>query len=272
MLIQSITSAGLTLFVLGVSLALFLVIMQNFTTVSMLSHLSLLGPIISFLSFISPLPSIQAALETGSAAELPFPIIACQLALCIVNAGYGSAIKNGPIVVTNILGIILQALWIVCWYYLRWKLGRNRIAHPLYFSLLGMTTIIMSVAAMANIDADVVGTLSVVINIMFTFSPMADLGQVVRTRKTSSIPPAIIAMMFLGNVCWGLYGWIIKNNVILLPNLLGFEMSVFLVIVYLWCHDKYPYELYFLTKLFPVNEEEVEPITRSRSLDFRQAE
>ena len=124
----------------------------------------------------------------------------------MVNAAYGSAISNGPVLVTNVVGIIFQLAWITCWYYLRWRVVRNKQAHPTYFILSGLTTVAMMVAAVSRIEPEVIGALSVLMSITFSISPLSQLGIVVRTKRTTTIPLAMNLMTFLGNVCCGPVG------------------------------------------------------------------
>jgi solute carrier family 50 (sugar transporter) len=229
-------------------------VMASYASNALLEPLSLIGPIISVLGFLAPLPSVEAALRSGTSSDLPLPILVSQLALCAVNSAYGSAIDNYPVLLTNLVGITCQLVWIACWYYLRWRVVRNKQAHPIYFILLGSTTVTMIVAVISRVDPEVIGTLSCVISICFSISPLSQLGVVVRTKRTQTIPLAMTTMMFLGNVCWGIYGWVLGNNVILLPCLLGFEISVFQLILYAWCKNLLPFELSFLGDLFPNRE------------------
>lgn len=251
---SEIFSVFATVILLSTSLWVFITLMRTFSSTALLEPLSLAGPVISILGYISPLPSVQSALQSGSAADLPFPMLASQLALCVVNAAYGSAIQNGPVLITNLIGIAFQLAWLAAWYYLRWRIMRHKQAHPGYFVISAVTTVVMLVAAIQRIDSDVIGTLSVVMSVVYTLSPLAQLGVVVRTRKTATIPMTMTSMMFLGNVCWGLYGWILANDVILLPCLLGFEISIFQIILYAWCKDQLPFELSFLGQIFPYEE------------------
>ena len=251
---SEIFSVFATFTLLSTSLWVFIGLMRSWASTDLLEPLSLAGPVISILGYISPLPSVQLAIQSGTASDLPFPMLASQLALCVVNAAYGSAIDNKPVLITNLIGIAFQLAWLAAWYYLRWRAMRQKQAHPGYFIVSAVTTVVMLVAAISRIESDLIGTLSVVMSVVYTISPLAQLGVVVRTKKTSTIPMTMTSMMFLGNVCWGLYGWILSNNVILLPCLLGFEISIFQIILYAWCKDQLPFELSFLGKIFPYED------------------
>jgi uncharacterized protein with PQ loop repeat len=87
------------------------------------------------------------------------------------------------------------------------------------------------------------------LSFILSLSPLAQLPLIIRTKNSASVPLAMSGMMFLGNLCWGVYGYLLDIKVILIPCLLGLEISLLLVFINLWCSGHFPLDLTFLAEL-----------------------
>ncbi|KAE9065901.1 hypothetical protein PF007_g28685, partial [Phytophthora fragariae] len=56
-------------------------------------------------------------------------------------------------------------------------------------------------------------------------SPMATIVRVVRTKTATSMPFTMGAVNVLNSFCWGVYGGLIHNNFLLVPNIIGVTLS-----------------------------------------------
>ena len=254
---KALTSLLLTCLTLGLSLYTF-VFALSFADDRVREPLTIAGPLVSLLGYLSPIPSARAALFSGSTSDLPLPVFVSQLALCGVSAAYGLSISDHPIFVTNIVGLLFQLIWLGVWYYLRWssvRASKSGIDHPLII-LLGSGILLGSCVSLISkvIPSELIGISTVVLSVALSLSPLAQLPRMVRSKRAAALPISMSVMMLLGNILWGVYGWVTSNRVITIPCLLGFEIAIFQLLVTAWCDDALPFELHFLQEMFAYGE------------------
>jgi uncharacterized protein with PQ loop repeat len=237
--------------VLASVLGFFLVVMKYFVSHEILGLVELVGPALSVGGYLAPVQTVVLAVKRSNLKDLPLPVFVSQLSLCIVSIAYGLKIANQPILLTNILGACVQICWLSCWYLVKWRQGGRRAMHPALFTVMLGLFLSGVASVMAHLDEDVIGLLSLGLSFTFSFSPLAQLPMIIRTRSSASVPLAMSGMMFLGNLCWGVYGYLLGISVIFIPCLVGLEIAVFLIVVNLWCAGFLPLDLAFLGKLFP---------------------
>ena len=228
--------------------------MRRFADRSLKEPIAIIGPCISILGYFSPVGAIKAALLSGNSTDLPVPIFISQLALCVVSTAYGLGISDAPIYLTNGIGAILQVAWIIVWYYIAW-VNKKVTHHPGVILMFSGAVLLSLIAAISRIPSDAVGTITVMLSVTLSFSPLAQIPRVVKSRKTMALPVSMSAMMLLGNIVWGIYGWIEANQVIAIPCLLGYELAIFQLLVSAWCMQLLPYELSFLEHIVDVGSD-----------------
>ena len=189
------------------------------------------GPAISIGGYLAPAQTVFRRTQSGD-PPLPMPVFASQLALCIVSIAYGLQLGNIPIVLTNSTGARLQVVWLSgC------LLARTRSA--VMAVIAGCGGLGVSVAGSLILTRffpeTVLGVLSLLLSFVFCLSPLSQVRLIVQSRNCSSIPLAMSGTMFLGNLVWGMYGYLLAINVVLIPCLLGLQVSLLLVLLNLWC-------------------------------------
>ena len=106
---------------------------------------------------------------------------------------------------------------------------------------IGMVLVIVAAIQFYIINEDDMSTVQLRIGLLccslavaYCSAPLASVGQVVATGSTQSLPFYLILATVLVTGQWTLYGVIIKDNFVLVPNLLGclvatFQLSLFSV-------------------------------------------
>merc|ERR1712216_849527 len=66
-------------------------------------------------------------------------------------------------------------------------------------------------------------------------------------RNAASLPTAMIVSSAFVNALWSLYGLLIKDVILSVASMIGFLFCTFQILVLLWCWNKLPFDLAFLT-------------------------
>ena len=66
----------------------------------------------------------------------------------------------------------------------------------------------------------------------FFAAPLVSLFEVMRTRSTEVLPFAMIVANFIAGALWSMYGILIDDNFVKIPNFLGFGMSSFQLMLF----------------------------------------
>ena len=72
----------------------------------------------------------------------------------------------------------------------------------------------------------------------FFASPLASLAQVIRTRSTEVLPFPLIVANFFVTSNWWLYGIILDDNFVLVPNALGWCLAMFQLLLFAYFPSK----------------------------------
>lgn len=71
------------------------------------------------------------------------------------------------------------------------------------------------------------GFLAAILSVTFAASPMASIGQVFKTKSCDSLPFYIILSTFIVTLQWWLFGSMIGDKFVAVPNMLGCSCSLF---------------------------------------------
>ena len=72
----------------------------------------------------------------------------------------------------------------------------------------------------------------------FFASPLASLAQVIRSRSTEVLPFPLILANFVVTSQWWLYGIILDDNFVLVPNVLGWCLATFQLLLFAYFPSK----------------------------------
>jgi uncharacterized protein with PQ loop repeat len=234
--------------------------LHYFVTYDLVDLLKMLGPLISIVGYVTPLQAVRSALVTKNSSDLPLPVLMSQLGLCTVSVAYGITIRNLPVIVTNSIGAVFQLTWLSAWYFIQWSVKRQTSFHPCYFVFLSFSVVFGLVQILSYSPLNLIALTSMIFSFILSLSPLSQLPKIMKSKDCSSIPLPMAVMMFLGNSIWGVYGWILGLNVILVPCLLGFEVSLLLILVNLWTIGTPGVNMEFLQRWFKSREEQEEEI------------
>jgi hypothetical protein len=218
-----------------------------------LSFLAVVCPVLSILTYVSPVGSVIQILKSGDATHFPIQVVIAQMLQNIAGAAYGILISNEPYLISSAVGLVVQTIWMICWFSVVRRSTRSRFVstiHP-FLATIGMGAFIaLSAFALTLFGRDLVGTVSCGLTLLLSISPFAKLGLVVRSMNSASIPFIMSLVMLVTNIAWGIYGLMLEDVNVFLPALLGFLITVFQILVSAWCSGFLFYDLTFLKWLY----------------------
>ena len=84
----------------------------------------------------------------------------------------------------------------------------------------------------------ILGIVGCAMGVGFFASPLASLAQVIRTRCTEVLPFPLIVANFFVTSNWWLYGIILDDNFVLVPNALGWCLATFQLLLFAYYPSK----------------------------------
>ncbi|XP_015511330.1 sugar transporter SWEET1 [Neodiprion pinetum] len=182
---------------------------------------------------------------TGEASGLAFVtcFTSCSLAL-----RYGMLIGDQTIIVVNIFGISLQLLYVLVFmsYSMKKSLTLKQLSAAVIF--------VISVYLYSQYEIDevqarrIVGFLSSGLAIAFFASPLSMLAHVMRVKSAETLPFPIILSSLIVSFQWLLYGYLLNDGFIVIPNFLGCVLSLFQLSLFILYPGRYPDQIH-LTQL-----------------------
>jgi len=140
---------------------------------------------------------------------------------------YGVLIHDFSIQFVNVIGLFLQAVYSFCFLAftpLKWETGKR-------MTLVGIFMMTVQVYIMFEEDESAaklrVGILSSSLAVAYCSAPLASIQHVCRTRSTGSLPFYLILATAAVTAQWSLYGIIIQDTFLLVPNMIGCAVACF---------------------------------------------
>ncbi|XP_063983576.1 sugar transporter SWEET1 [Diachasmimorpha longicaudata] len=154
----------------------------------------------------------------------PMPFIG-GIAMGFLMLQYSFILKDPAMLSVNIFGLATSIIYVVVFYIYSSK--KNEIST----TIVKMLSVVGTLMIYAKMENPVVlefrwGILTTLALFMLIAAPLANLGQVIRTKSTEVLPFPMIAMGTLVSALWLLYGVIIDNSFIILQNVVGIGLYI----------------------------------------------
>lgn len=145
---------------------------------------------------------------------------------------YGLLLNDPTMKFVNSIGFSLQCFYLL-WFYF-FTSNRSRL-NTENFILLTFLSSVYVYGQYTPIDAvSWVGLLACISSLMFSASPLVAVSDVLRTRSTEKLPFGMILSSFIVAILWYIYGYLIADAYVYVPNLInsvlsGLQLSLFLI-------------------------------------------
>ncbi|XP_012282393.1 sugar transporter SWEET1 [Orussus abietinus] len=187
--------------------------------------------ILQFLAGILVCRKFIANKSTGDASGLAF--VSCFMS-CSLWLRYGVLIGDPFVVLVNIFGTSLQLCYVVV--FILYSVKKSVILKQISWAFCFVAP--MYLYSMVEEDKALatqrIGFLSCSLTILFFASPLTMLTHVIKVKNTESLPFPVIMASFIVSCQWYVYGCLINDMFIQIPNFLGcilsaFQLSLFLI-------------------------------------------
>jgi solute carrier family 50 protein (sugar transporter) len=85
---------------------------------------------------------------------------------------------------------------------------------------------------------NILGLIGCVLSVAFFAAPLASVVHVFRTCSTECLPFSIIVTNFISSTLWWLYGLLIDDNYVKIPNFLGWLLASFQLLLFAYFPSK----------------------------------
>ncbi|GAB4860380.1 hypothetical protein Ancab_035538 [Ancistrocladus abbreviatus] len=213
------------------------------SVLSFLRHLpwitafGLFGNIISFLVYLSPIPTFYKIYKKKSTEGfqcIPYTVALFSAMLWIFYAFFAT---NSTFLITiNSFGCIIEALYIALFLFFATKEARAfTLKLILLTNVLGFGAIVFVVLVIAksnHLRMKILGWLCLTLAFLVFVAPLGVMRQVIRTKSVKYMPFFLSFFLTISAVMWFFYGLLKKDYFVAIPNVLGFLFGIAQMIIY----------------------------------------
>ncbi|XP_045823285.1 bidirectional sugar transporter SWEET13-like [Trifolium pratense] len=198
----------------------------------------IIGNIISFAVFLSPLPTFYTIFKKKSAEgyqSLPYVVALFSAMLWI----YYAFVKREAallLITINTFGIIVESAYLIVFLIYATKKSRlSTIKLLLLLNVFGFGAMLLSTLYLSKgaKRLAIIGWICLVFNISVFAAPLFVLSKVIRTRSVEYMPFFLSLSLTINAVMWFFYGLLLRDYYVALPNTLGFVFGIIQMVVYL---------------------------------------
>ncbi|XBJ14392.1 hypothetical protein VPH35_006438 [Triticum aestivum] len=190
----------------------------------------LLGNVISFMTYLAPLPTFYRIYKNKSTQgfqSVPYVVALFSAMLWI----YYALLKSDEylLITINSAGCVIETIYIVLYLAYAHKQARIFTAKILLLLNVGVFGLILLLTLLLTAGERrivMLGWVCVGFSVSVFVAPLSVIRLVVRTRSVEFMPFSLSLFLTASAVVWFLYGLLIKDKYVALPDILGFAFGV----------------------------------------------
>ncbi|KAK4734910.1 hypothetical protein R3W88_009171 [Solanum pinnatisectum] len=195
-----------------------------------------LGNIVSFIVFLSPLPTFYTIYKKKTAAgyqSIPYVVALFSSMLWIY---YAFLKTNTTLLITiNTFGVFIETIYVA--FYLFYAPKKSRVQTIKMLSLFvvggfGAIILVSQFLFKGAIRGQVVGWICLIFSLCVFVAPLGIVRKVIKTKSVEYMPLLLSVFLTLSAVMWFFYGLLLKDINIAAPNILGFIFGILQMILY----------------------------------------
>ncbi|CAA2955652.1 bidirectional sugar transporter SWEET14-like [Olea europaea var. sylvestris] len=195
----------------------------------------LLGNIISFMVYLSPLPTFYQIYKKKSSEgfqSVPYVIALFSSMLWMYYAFLKS--DNTTLLITiNSVGCFIETAYISFYlFYAPKKVQTIKLIFVVIVCGFGLIVLTNQLVVKASKRTHVVGWICLVFSLCVFIAPLGIVRQVIRTKSVEYMPFLLSFFLTISAVMWFFYGLLLRDFIIAIPNVLGFSFGVLQMVLY----------------------------------------
>lgn len=204
----------------------------------------LLGNVISFMTFLAPIPTfyrIYKSKSTEGFQSVPYVVALFSAMLWIF---YALIKSNETFLITiNAAGCVIETIYVVMYFVYapkKAKLFTAKIMVLLNGGVFGVILLLTLLLFKGSKRVVLLGWICVGFSVSVFVAPLSIMRRVIQTKSVEYMPFSLSLSLTLSAVVWFLYGLLIKDKYVALPNILGFTFGVVQMVLYVLYMNKTP--------------------------------
>lgn len=197
-----------------------------------------LGNIISFVVFLSPIPTFYRMYKKKSTEgyqSIPY-VVGLFSAMLWIYYAFLKAQNTTLLITINSFGCVIETIYVV--FFLCYSTNKTRVhtAKVLGFFVCGGAGAIVLVTQFlfkGPSRVEVVGWICLVFSLSVFVAPLCIVRQVIKTKSVENMPVLLSVFLTFSAVTWFFYGFFLKDMNIAVPNVLGFFFGIVQIGLYM---------------------------------------
>ena len=195
-----------------------------------MEFLQLFGWITTISTFVVQLMGIDICFKiyrkggTGDISAFPFVANFTSASLWL---RYGILQSLEVLILTNSIGALLNFFYLILFYYFTSR--KNHFMRTIFIDMTFIFSVLYYVKYRQidiNLAANHLGKVCAMLSVLAYGAPLASLKDVIRTRSTECLSFPYIFFNFVVAVEWVIYGGLLNDIYIQIPNFLGFCLAI----------------------------------------------
>ncbi|XP_028089061.1 bidirectional sugar transporter NEC1-like [Camellia sinensis] len=211
--------------------------MGGFSSHNLAFAFGLLGNIISFFVFLSPMPTFYQIFKKKSTEgfqSVPY-IVALFSAMLLMYYAFLKKNDSTLIITINSFGCLVEIIYICVYLFYAPKKIKFKTVKliGLMLGVFGAILILTQfLVKKSSTRFHIVGWICLVLSVSVFAAPLCILKQVIRTKSVEFMPFSLSLSLTLNAIMWFFYGLLIKDFNIAIPNVLGFIFGIIQMVLY----------------------------------------
>ncbi|XP_059306784.1 bidirectional sugar transporter SWEET14-like [Lycium ferocissimum] len=224
----------------------------------------ILGNIFSFMVFIAPVPTFYRIIKKKTSEgfhSLPYVVGLFSAMLWI----YYAMVKTNVIllITINSFGIFAEIIYVAIYFTYATKKQRIKslgLVLLLNVGAFGLIIFLTQILCEGPKRAAVIGWICMAFSISVFVAPLSVMGRVIRTKSVEFMPFNLTLTLAVSAVMWFMYGLLLRDIYVAVPNIAGMLLGVLQMILYGIYRNSKPNDVAAETKLPTIVKVDQEPI------------
>ena len=230
------------------------------------------GNVFSIIFFFAPFISIRQLIKGEIAlSTIPVPLYVFSILNCLLWSSYGILIGEAQMIVCNVLGGSLTFVWIMIYLFylvkkkLLYFIGTLFIVLDLSFQIVFFSFFIGNKGEKLQKS---ISYAAMVVNVLTFAAPGIKMYTVIKTNNYKLLPIASSIAAFFCSMSWTIYGLVLLEIGVIVPNIMGMVFAIMQLIVFAIALINYKKE--GIIKTEEQKGPKVEPITEQEKPLFQE--